>query len=34
MKLACMQNLENSIKLDCDVVFSDEDQEAQGNEGW
>jgi len=34
MKLACMQNLENSIKLDCDVVFSDEDQEAPGNEGW
>ena len=29
-----MSNLENAVKMDCDVVFSDEDQEAPGaNEG-
>ena len=34
MKVACMSNLENAVKMDCDVVFSDEDQEAPGaNEG-
>jgi hypothetical protein len=36
MKVACMSNLENAVKLDCDVVFSDENQEAPGTneDGW
>ena len=28
-----MSNLENAVKMDCDVVFSDEDQGAGANEG-
>jgi hypothetical protein len=33
MKLACVSNLENSYaKLDCPVMFSDEQTDAPGNE--
>lgn len=34
MKVSCLTNLENAAKLKCDVVFSDEDQEGPGSEGW
>ena len=33
MKVACMSNLEGSLKAECDVVFGDDDFEAPGAQG-